>query len=106
MTQEEVAVTLKDHENQIKSLKHRVNKAEQNYDAIQELAVSVKELAVNMSYMTVEQKEQGERLGRLEREPVDNHKFLKNTIISCVVTGVVSSIIGAIMGLIFTGGIN
>lgn len=67
MTNEEIAVTLKDHENEIKSLKHRMNEQEEKDKTLTELTTSVKTLAVNMEYMAKEQTKQGDRLERLER---------------------------------------
>lgn len=104
MSGEEIAVLLTDHDNQIGSLKHRMDQCEKQTEVLHKLANSVDKLAVNMEYMSREQERQGARLERLEREPVDNHKYLKQTIISCVVSGVVGMIISAIGAIILTGG--
>lgn len=106
MTNEEIAVELKDHENQIKSLKHRMNNVEESYKALSELATSVKVLAVNMKHMADEQTKQGERLERLEQEPAEEHKNNKRTIINCIITGIISAAISAIMTFIISGGLS
>lgn len=106
MTNEEIAVELKDHENQIKSLKHRMDDVKDSYKALSELATSVKVLAVNMEHMAKEQTEQGERLKRLEQEPAEEHKNNKRTIITCTITGIVSAVIGAVMTFIISGGLS
>ena len=100
MTDEAVAVTLKDHENEIKSLKHRMNEQEERDKALTELTTSVKTLAVNMEYMAKEQTRQGERLERLEREPVEEHKHYKQTIVTSIITAVVGAVMGALLTLI------
>ena len=51
-------------------------------------------------WMLDEQKEQGERLKKLETEPADNAKYYKRTIISCVITTVLGGILGALIALL------
>lgn len=100
MTNEEVAVRLENHEQEIKSLKHRMKEQEGRDKVLSELAISVKTLAVNMEYMAKEQKRQGERLERLEHEPADNYKHYKRLIIGCIVTTIVGGIIGAVLAIV------
>lgn len=100
MTNEEVAVALKDHENEIKSLKHRMIEQEEKDRTLIDLTTSVKTLAINMDYMAKEQTKQGERLERLEREPAESHKYFKRTIWTNIITTVVGAVIGAVLALI------
>jgi hypothetical protein len=100
MTNEEVAVRLENHEQEIKSLKRRMKEQEGRDKTLSELAISVKTLAVNMEYMAKEQKRQGERLERLEHEPADNYKHYKRLIIGCIVTTIVGGIIGAVLAIV------
>ena len=100
MTNEEVAVRLENHEQEIKSLKHRMKEQEERDKTLSELAISVKTLAVNMEYMAKEQKRQGERLERLEHEPADNYKHYKRLIVGCIVTTIVGGIIGAVLAIV------
>ena len=97
MTQTEIEVELKDHENEIKSLKHRMDKAEENDKVLTKILLSVKELATNMSHMATEQAKQGDRLERLEREPEDNHRFIKQTVISVVISGGLGTALGILI---------
>lgn len=106
MTNEEIAVKLENHENQIKSLKHRMDDVKDSYKALSELATSVKVLAVNMEHMAKEQTEQGERLKRLEEEPAEAHKNNKRTIINCIISGVIGAVISAVMTFIISGGLS
>lgn len=100
MTNEEIAVRLENHEQEIKSLKHRMNDHDEKDKTLTELTTSVKTLAVNMEYMAKEQQKQGERLERLEHEPSENYKYYKRLIIGCVFTTIVGAILGAILAVI------
>ena len=100
MTDEEVAVILKDHENKIKSLTHRMDEQKAKDQILTDLTTSVKTLAVNMDYMAKEQTKQGDRLERLEREPAESHKYFKRTIMTSVITTVVGAVIGAVLTLV------
>lgn len=97
VTAEEIAIRFTDHENEIKSLKHRMNEQEAKDKTLTELTISVKSLATNMEYMAKEQQKQGERLERLEHEPTEEYKHYKRLIIGCVITTVIGAIIGAIL---------
>lgn len=100
MTNEEIAVQFENHEQEIKSLKHRMNNCEEQHNTLNRLVNSVDKLAINMEYMAKEQKEQGTRLERLEREPTDDFKHYKRLIIGCIVTGLISAVIGAVLATI------
>lgn len=104
VTDEAIAVKFENHEQEIKSLKHRMNEREENDKTLLELTVSVKSLATNMEYtakeqqkLTKEQQKQGERLERLEHEPTEEYKHYKRLIIGCVITTVIGAIVGAIL---------
>lgn len=51
MTNEEVAVMLTDHENEIGSLKHRMAAVENNQRALTELTGSVRELTIEQGHL-------------------------------------------------------
>lgn len=101
MTEQEVVLELNDHTHEIKSLKHRVDEVEKKQETIGSLAQSVNELAINMKYMVEEQKEQGQRLRRLESEPADSAKYYKRLIIGSICTTILGAIIGALIALLF-----
>lgn len=100
---EEVKLKLNDHDHEIKSLKHRVSDIESKQSEIGKLAQSVNELAINMRYMVEEQKKQGERLRKLETEPLDNAKHFWRTFITAIITTLVGGGIGALIAH-FVGG--
>ena len=100
MTPEQIAVQFENHEQEIKSLKHRMNNCEKQQDLLHKLVNSVDKLGINMEYMAKEQKEQGERLANLEHEPAENFKHYKRLIIGCIITGVIGAIVGAVIALV------
>ncbi|WP_395025425.1 hypothetical protein [Robinsoniella sp.] len=98
MNDEEVAVKIAELGKDSRSLKARVADLEAQQKCIQELAMSVKELALNMKTMMEEQKKQGDRLQKLENEPAERWNSAKKTAF----TTIVSVISGALAtGLIF-----
>lgn len=101
MTNEEIAIKLTEHNKEIDSLKDRTKDLENQSKTIQDLVISVRELALNMKTMMEEQKEQGRRLEKLENEPGEQWKKLKWIIITGVVTTLVGGISGAFLAQLF-----
>lgn len=98
MNAEEIAAKIANHENRLKVSEHRIKDLEEQQKQIQELTISVKELAISVKNMVTEQREQGERIQKLEDEPGKNWESIKKTAL----TTVTSAIAGALaMGLIF-----
>lgn len=97
MTDEEIAVKLEGHEHEIGSLKHRMKDQEEQTKTMQDLVMSVKELALNMKTMMEEQKDQGERLEKLEQEPArkwkDSTKALFNAFLGAIGAAVAGGLI-------------
>lgn len=107
MTDEEVAVALTEHDHEIGSLKHRVDGVEELVHATNELAMSVRELTVNVAnnsnqterledrlrvqseHYEERLKAQGERIGELEKKPSKRWDLLMTTIITAIASGVV-----------------
>lgn len=100
MTHEEIAVKFEDHEHEIKSLKHRVTKCEEQNTTLNKLVNSVDILAVNMKHMADEQKSQREHIEKLEKEPAEEYKHYKRLTIGCVITTIAGAILGAILATI------
>lgn len=101
MTDEEVIVKMTKHDEEIKSLTRRVTDIEGKQEAINELALSVNKLAVNMEHMLDEQKEQGERLKSLEAEPMENSRYYKRLAVGGIITTVIGAVVGALIALVF-----
>ena len=90
----EVMITLANHENKIAELYHRLKAQEQQTRAINELSLSVRELAVTMKGMISEQKSLGERITRLERAPLARYEK--------VLFAVFSAVLGAACGIVLS----
>ena len=100
MTNEEIAVKFEDHEHEIKSLKHRMNKCEEEQSTLNKLANSVDVLAVNMKHMADEQKRQCEHIEKLEKEPAEEYKHYKRLVFGCVITTILGAVVGAALAVI------
>lgn len=83
-------------EQRCKSNTHRINTMEENQKAIQDMIVSIRELAVEMKNMKEDQSEIFERLASIEKKPADR----LNTIITAIISAVAGAVIGAILGSI------
>lgn len=97
MNETDIAVRLENHDQQIKSLKHRMDEQEEQSKTIQDLVLSVKELAINMQSMIEVQSKQGDRLAKLEAAPAEQWSSMKRTIFN--------TFVGAGAGAIATGAI-
>lgn len=107
MTNEDIAVKLAEHHEEIGSLKHRMKKCEDENNQFRKLTTSIEKLALSMEFMAKEQKrqadeqaKQGERLEKLEHEPAENFKYYRRQIVVSIITGVLGIVIGAIFALI------
>lgn len=75
----------------------RIQLLENNVRQINELTVSVKEMAVNMGNMLKELEKQGERLEALEKEPAETTKQIKQAIITAIVGTIVGAVVTAVI---------
>lgn len=78
----------------------RISLLEESLQRTNALTVAVEKMAVNMENMLEEQKKQGERLEKLEKEPAETGKQIKSVIITAAVSTVVGAIIAALLTLI------
>ena len=92
MTDEEVAVKLEGHDKEIGSLKHRMSDQETASKQINDIILSVKELALNMARMLEEQKILSGRVKSLEDRPGQTW----DAIIRTAITAIVSALAGGI----------
>lgn len=69
---------------------HRIDKLETMAEQLADMAASIKVMAVSMQGMQAEQKEQGERLKKIEEEPADKWNSLIKAIITVVATAFVT----------------
>lgn len=97
MTGEEIAAQFAEHENRIKVSEHRIRDLEESQKQIYDLTISVKELAISVKSMVSEQKEQGERIKKLEEQPAEKWNTLQKTIL----TSIISTVVGAVLSALF-----
>lgn len=89
MTNEEIAVTLTEHAQHIKSNTHRIDVLEEAQKEMRDLVRSVDKLAQSMQTMANEQERQGKQIDSLETSKNDTFKFWLRTILAAVATGLV-----------------
>jgi F0F1-type ATP synthase assembly protein I len=89
----EITKELTNHDENINSLKRRMDKVEEQSKAINNLAMSVKELAINMNTMNEKQEEQGKRLAELEAKPARRWE----QIVSLIITTLVGALLGYLL---------
>lgn len=99
MTHEEIVLKINDYEHEIGSLKHRVKKLEEVQQQIYNLTFSVKELAMSVQSMVEEQKEQGEKIRKLEEKPAENWHTVQKSILTTIIGTVVGAVVSAIIYL-------
>ena len=104
MTNEEIAVSLTEHEVEIESLKRRVSEVEALTRSINELAGSVRELAITVSNNNERMnsyedrlKHQGERIGAIEKQPAKKWENLSTVIVTALASGIVGFILSNIL---------
>ena len=86
MTETEVAVKLENHEQQIRSLKHRMDEAEKRGKILQDLAMSTQKLAIGMDSMNEKQDNMNSRLEEIEKKPAQHWNSMTQTIITTLVS--------------------
>lgn len=78
----------------------RLEKLEEAIEKANEIAMSVKELAINMNSMVEELSKQGKRLEKLEQKPLDDaeatRRTITNTLVSALAGGGIA-IVGALI---------
>lgn len=84
----------------------RIALLEENTRQISTLTISVEKLAQGIEGMVKDLERQGQRLERLEHEPLEEHKSNKRAVINCIISGVGGAIISAVLALIINGGIS
>lgn len=100
MTEEEVAVKLKELEQRVLGNAHRITGLEELQKSVNNLAMSVNTLANNMHQMLDEQKAQGERLQKLEAQPGERWNNMQRTVFNTVLGAISSALAIGIMQLI------
>ena len=104
MTNEDIAVTLAGHTKEISSLTYRVDNIEKLQKSINDLALNIKELAVNVSstsdrleYYETRQQRQGERIGELEKQRTDKYNMVSAAFVTALISAIVTLIFSMII---------
>ena len=78
----------------------RLEKLEEAIEKANEIAVSVKELAINMNSMVEELSKQGKRLEKLEQKSLDDAEATRRTIANTLASALVGGGIAVVGALI------
>lgn len=87
-------------EQRCKSNTKRIDKLEENIEAIHKLAISTHEIATEMKNMKDDQLEIKQRLCKIENEPNNRLSQIKTAIISALAGAIVSTIVGAVLVMV------
>lgn len=96
MNNEEIAVKLNDHDNEIGSLKHRMDKAENTIEQIHELTTSVKLIAQKQDNVVSKLDSLTTTVAEITKQPAEKW----NKVTSTILTGLVSAIVTAVAAFI------
>lgn len=96
MNNEEIAVKLNDHDNEIGSLKHRMDKAENTIEQIHELTTSVKLIAQKQDNVVSKLDSLTNTVSDITKQPAEKW----NKVTSTILTGLVSAIVTAVAAFI------
>lgn len=97
MEEQEILIAIHGQMKDIRSLEKRMDKQEAQNEVIQDLVVSVKEMAINMTQMLEELKAQGVRLDKLEQKPAESWSVVKMAALTSLVSGIVGFMLGNIL---------
>lgn len=91
MENEDIVKALTEHSEKLKVANHRIDDLERQQKQIQDLTISVQELALSVKNMVEVQKAHSDKLAELESKPAQNW----NTVTRTVLTTIVGAIAGA-----------
>lgn len=79
----------------------RLKNLEANQEELHKLAMTVQELATNITHLVEAQNEFSIRLKAIENVPIDNMKFLKRELLSVIISIIFGGILGFLMKGVF-----
>ena len=89
-----MVIMLTEHEQNIKSLKRRMEKVEATSENINKLAISVERLASSVSQIAETQSKSIKRIEAIERQPLIAAQNIKNEILKAIIAAIVGGAIG------------
>ena len=87
-------------EDRSKSNTKRLDKLEKVTDAIHKMSNTMVQLVEQTKHTNENVEELKVKVEAIEKEPAEDYKSIKKTVITCIVTAVVGAIVGALIGLI------
>lgn len=100
-TEPEVIKFMAEYENRMKVSENRTGKLEEQTCQMMDLTVSVKELATNMASMLEEQKEQNERIKKLESGPKEKWDLVWRTVLTSSISVLAGAVAVGLFQIIF-----
>jgi len=80
-------------DDRMRDFDRRLSKVEEFGDKLQSMAISLQGMVVTLQQMQTEQREQGERLKKIEEEPADKWNKVVSTVITVLVTAALTWLI-------------
>lgn len=96
LPEEKVAIL----ETNIKTLFKSLDDVKSEIKAIHKLATSIELLAQKMQSVDEKVGNIDVRLDAIEKQPTEDVRYYKRTLISCIITGVITAVLGALLALI------
>lgn len=97
MDEKEIAVILEGHDHEIGSLKHRMHAVEQETKTINNIAMSIQRIAINVENILVEMGRHNDRIESLEKKPAETSRMVKQGIINTIIGGALGAFITKIL---------
>ena len=98
-----IETTVIQHDEQIKTIFHNMERIEKVVNKIDNLTVSIERMTIIQQEMLDEQKRVRADVDKIKEQPVKDAHEIKMKIIVSVLTGITGVILGAIMALIIKG---
>lgn len=93
----DILKTVAEHGKDIEFIKGELKNQRNDLSVIQNIALNVQELAINMKNMLAAQTEFNERLNAIEKAPIETARYYHKTMFSAIISAMISCIITALV---------
>ena len=100
MNNEEIVKKITEHDEKIKVANHRIDDLEEQQKQIQDLTLSVQELAMSVKSMVEVQKTHSEKINELESKPAQNWNTMQRTVLTAIVSAIAGAAVIAFVNAI------
>lgn len=100
MNNEEIAQAIAVYEEKMKVANHRIDDLEEQQKQIQDLTLSVQELAMSVKNMVEVQKAHSEKISELESKPAQNWNTMQRTVLTAIVSAIAGAAVIAFVNAI------